>query len=428
MSIFVDAARLIVNLGSFGKNFVGVSDPKFSGEYAWSSGTSMSADFLAGGASIATFVANRGNSFVKDILEAGSPILWAITVVEILEATTGFGPPHEGADLKDGSAQFAKVYEQVGLAFPDDNWQGLASKAYATQNKTLQDLAKKMQDLDGTLAGIVKDHAEWVTHIRLGFGILKDLLIVAFIIYLILLAVQPPAALPFANVVAGIGVGLAIGMIGVVVTSSTTQGLKSVAVLGHYGEVATAAGKLGTPGPPKTTAPVPAPEQSTVSRFEDIPSDMPEASKAHTGGGSSAHERPRLSAPTGAGETVGGGSAAAPATPATPGTPGTPGTPTGAMPTLSQLAPSFGQAAKLSGHVTPHATLVNQAMGRFQQIAQTAQQGEGAAAPAEEDALAGDLYGARVAVGAGAGERAPIHVAADRAEQAQEPSPAERWV
>ncbi len=65
--------------------------------------------------------------------------------------------------------------------------------------------------------------------------------------------------------------------------------------------------------------------------------------------------------------------------------------------------------------------LANQMTGQIQQLAQVAQPGQGAAAPAgegatEEAALAGDLEGAGAAVGTEAAERAPLEVAAVGAE------------
>ncbi len=49
MNVFVDAARLIVNLGSLGEQFKGIGGANYSGEYLASSVTSMGADAVSGG-------------------------------------------------------------------------------------------------------------------------------------------------------------------------------------------------------------------------------------------------------------------------------------------------------------------------------------------------------------------------------------------
>jgi uncharacterized protein YukE len=441
MSIFVDAARLITNLGSLGQNFIGVGDPKFSGEYLAASVTSMSADGLTATANAFTARMSAREmasaaKFRKAMLSEGywedeidrylrrggekkgpgvSPILWALTVAEVLELTAGFGPPHEGADLKAGSDQFAKVYEQLGSAFPDDSWQGSASQAYADQNKAFQDLAKTIRDLDAELAAKVKDHADFVTHIRLGFGILKDSLIAALIIELIIgIAVPPPAgasaARTFAMVVAGLGASIAGGMAGALGGCSYGRSLDVDALTTKYGALA-AEVKKSSDKPLAAKAKVPAAEQSTVSSFEDISAGMPKMSAPP--------EAPALAS------VASGGSSAVAGTPETTSTPGF------TMPTLAQLTAMSGQAAKLSGHVTPHATLVNQAMGQIQQIAQMAQQGQEATAPAKERAPKEPAPAEAALVEAApaeAAERAPIEAAPVGPEQTREPSPSQRVV
>jgi hypothetical protein len=419
-SIFADAARVIVNLGSVGQHFTGVGDPKFSGENLAADLTSMSASGLMGLGLISRWAGRAAVQpyWIKSMIDGGARlnegdiILSAITVVEVLELTTGFGPPHEGDDLKTGSEQFTKVYEQLGSIFPDDSWQGSASQAYAQQNKDLQDLATKMQELDAKLADVVKDQAAWVTHMRLGLGITKDLLLAAFIVKLFIYAAPPPAgpaaAHTFSVVVSTLGIAVAVAIISDLLARSiqNTQRVSDVAL--KYGEVA--AGAKESSGVESTEkAKLPVAEQSTVSSFEDISVGMPKMSAPP--------EAPVLT-----GVASGGSSVVA-------GTPEIPSTPGFAMPTLAQLTAMSGQGAKLSGQLSQPANLVSQAMGQVQQLASVAQQGQGAATPAKapapkeaapkEAALAG-------AAPTEAAERAPIEAAAAGAAEAPEPSPAGR--
>jgi hypothetical protein len=415
MSIFVDAARLIANLGGLSQNIVGVKDPKSSGEFRAASITGLAADVPAAGL-FGFMRATKDADYQSKARRYGdaarvSPILLALNIVEGLELTTGFGSPHEGDDLRDGAKQFSKIYEQLGSIFPDDSWQGSASQAYSKQNTDLQGLAKKMQEHDATLAAIVKDHADFLTHTHLVFGILKDALIVGFIIELIIKfsLPQPPLgatpSLTFAKVVAVLGVSIAAGMLGALLGSTTTNADKADTVAAEYGAVAADAYKLSVrllAAKPE----VPAAEQSTVSSFEDISAGMPKMSappqapvSAGVASGSGA-ERPLLSALSGDGDTRGDGSSEIAETLSAPGF---------TMPTLAQVSAMSGQAAKLSGQLSQHANVVNQAMGQIQQIAQMAQQGKEAAAPAKEAApkeaaLAG-------AAPAEAAERAPIEAA-----------------
>ena len=194
--ILVDAARLLVNLGSLGSGLTGqhgFEDPtKFSGEYLASSVTSMSADGLAGGAAIAKLGGLDGLTRIRfeggstevnsppgskqSLKSADSFILWALTVVEILELTTGFGPPDEETSSRPARNNSAPFTGQLKSALPDDSWQGSASEAYASLDTALQSCAQTMAELDLQLAALVENQAEWVTHMRLGFGILEDVL------------------------------------------------------------------------------------------------------------------------------------------------------------------------------------------------------------------------------------------------------------
>jgi len=268
-------------LGSFGQNFVGVTDPKFSGEYLAASVTSMGGDLAAGAATFANMaglkIATSGTSGASK-LDLTSIILWTLTAVELSEFTAGFGPPNEGDDLKVGSDQFTTVSTDLASAFPDEHWQGEASQAYGEQDTELQNLAQTMADLDLKLAAIVKNQAEWVTHMRLGFGILKDLLIAAYVIELIMKATAVAdlgaglaASQIFAYTVSAIGIALALGMIGTLIGFPVKNGGDADALTPQYLDACEKAQPSDTPLA-KTMASVAA--QSTVSSFEDVSAGM----------------------------------------------------------------------------------------------------------------------------------------------------------
>jgi hypothetical protein len=457
MNILVDAARLLTNLGSFGQNFVGVGSSNYSGEYIGASVTSMGADAAAAGfagykmIAQARLAANMSPAELAEVKASSSGpgkgtsyILYTLAAVEVLEFMTGFGPPDPGDVLKDGAEQFTAVSDQLNSALPDDQWQGPASHNYADLDTTLEGLAKRMAELDLELADSVRNQAEWVTHMRLGFGILKDLLIVGFIIELVMRAnaiqtagVSLAEAVAFSIKVSKIGMALAVGMLLTLIGFSIANMIKADGVADEYGDVVAQAQLKGTPSD-QSEAPEAA--ESRVSSIEDISastSDMSAMADSPTSAsvadrpklasvaGGSGDERAPLRALAGEAETLTDGS---PETPEVPETPdgATPSTPS--MPSMAQLAQMSGQAAKLSGQASQHMNLVNQTVGQIQQLAQMGQQGQGAAAPAEEATLAGDGEGAGAALGTEAAERAPIDVAAVGAEQAREPRPVDRTV
>ncbi len=382
-----------------------------------------------------------------------SIIAWTMTAVDIAELTTGFGSPYQGDNLKAGSQHFAAVVEQLKSATPGEGWQGLSSEKYAGQDTTLGDVAQQLADLDLKLAALVKNQAEPVDHVRLGFGILKDLLVAAMVVEILIMFTVPAPAGPvaskvFAITVAVLGIGAALAFIGVLVGYSLANGMQADLLTAQY-EKLTQTAQL--PGNTDAKLPVSTVAETTFSTFKDtsagqpLMSAMPDASKEPAGDGASAdasdgapaNESAPLSALAAEGETPGDGSPEEPDTPDET----TPSTPAFTMPTLAQLAQMSGQAAKLTGHASQHMNLFNQAMGQVQQIAQMAQQGQGAAAPAEEAAaeeaalagaapaeaalagavpaeatLAGDVESAGAGAGAEAAERAPVEVAAVGAE------------
>lgn len=441
VGILADAARLIVNLAGIGSQFGGADGLQAnfgSGEYLASSVTSMSGDALGGGAAIAKLAGLdglkriRGEGFsvkVKPppgdkaaLKSAGSLILWALTVVEIMEFTTGFGPPTEGDGLESGSQQFSALSAQLKSALPDtDSWEGSASEAYADLDSALQTMATTMAELDNKLADLVKDQAEWVTHMRLGFGILKDLLIACYIVELIIRFAPPPlgpaVSQIFALTVSGLGIAAATGFLTTLCTYSFLNAQKADQLTSEYTQLAAGTAQEGS----LAEATVIAGGQSTVSSFDAVSNSMSglsalSATPPAAGPAKAENRSEDERAPLGSQMSAPSGTFADDAKPETPDktTPSTPAVP---MPTVGQLAQMSGQASKLSGQLSQHSQLVNQAMGQIQQLAQMGQQGQGAAAPAEEGELADDVEGAGAGLSTEGAERAPIDVAATDAQQ-----------
>ncbi|OBG71419.1 hypothetical protein A9X05_28360 [Mycobacterium sp. E3298] len=423
VSILADAARLLVNLGSLGQNFTGVDSPGFSGEYLAASVTSMSADGLAGGAALAklggldglTRIRFEGGSVKvpsvpgskQSLKTAGSLILWALTVVELMELTTGFGPPVEGDDLRNGSQQFSALSAQLKSALPDDDgWAGTASVAYAGLDTTLGNLAQTMAELDLELAALVKDQAEWVTHMRLGFGILKDLLFACYIVELIIRFAPPPlgpaVSQGFAITVSGLGIATAVGFLATLTTYSVLNGKQAESLAGRYSALASGTVQEGSPADAKSATAT----ESTVSGFADVSASMP--------GTSAFSATPTVAALARLAPTDGASaedlavldalSADAPAY-ASPA-PETPGAPPITPPTVAQVAQASAQAAKVSGQASQHMNVPNQTIGQAQQLAQTSRQGQ----PDEETAPSDDAAAGAAPAAQGA-ERAPVDLA-----------------
>ncbi len=462
MSVFAQAARLLGTLAGLGQQGAGLGlglsgGSGFSTEYIVGSATSAGGDLGAsvltpfGGKMITSYIkslspvqrmnlTNRmgGTAGAKQFAKGLSIIAWTITIVDLMELTIGFGPPTEGADLKAGSQQFSALAAQLTSALPkNESWEGSASDAYADLDTALQNLAQSMAALDSQLASLVENQAEWVTHARFIFGILKDVLLAAMIIEMIMTLTVPAPAGPiaakaFAIAVATLGIGVATTCIGTVTYFSVTNGQKAEALANQYADLASGTTQTGQFAQAKVTTS----EQSTVSSFDAISNSMsgmsalsaipaPAAPAAKASNGSE-DERSALTAQTSAGGPPAAGS---PETPATPD-PTTPSTPSATMPNVAQLSAMSGQASKLSGQLSQPANLVSQAAGQLQQMVQSAQQGQGAAAPAEEAvteeaALAGDAAGAGAGVGTQGAERAPVEAAAG-AERAQGPGPTGR--
>lgn len=459
MSVFIQAARILGSLTGLGQQAAGVGlgvtgGSEFSTEYIAGAATSGGADFgslamvgvqkgitkYLGGLSPAQrmIMANRmgGPAGMKTFKQSLSIISITLTIVELMELTIGFGPPTEGSELNTGSQQFTVLAEQLKLALPDDRWEGSGSEAYAELDAALETMAQSMATLDSQLASLVRNQAEWVNHARLGFGILKDILLAAIIIELIITFAVPAPAGPiaakaFAIAVAIGGIGVASAFLGSLTYFSVENGKKADALANQYSELAAGTVQTGSDAKAKKLTS----EETTVSSFAAISDSMsgmsavsaapPVAASTGAANGSE-DERAPLAAQMGASESPAYGASQISDTTTPDAT--TPSAPT-TMPTVAQLSAMSGQAAKVSGQLSQPAQLTSQAMGQLQQMIQTAQQGQGAAAPAqeaatEETAFPGEVEGAGAGLGAAGAERAPVEVAAAGAERTQTPNPA----
>jgi ESX secretion-associated protein EspA/E len=435
MSIFASAARCIASLANLGAQGAGVgldvsgwsSDPSAEGIAAMS--TSAAGDLGSLGGFVGGRVANGyvkslsesaqrqlfsqmgGSKGVKEFAKGVSIISWTITTVQLLQLTTGFGSPYEGDSLKAGSQQFTTLAEQLKSALPDTGWQGDASEAYADLDTALRTVSQTMADLDSQLAALVKDQADWVTHMQLAFGILNALLSAALIIEMIITFTVPAPAGPiaakvFAITVAALGISAAVSFLGTLLGYSIENGKKADALAANYSELVAGITQHGAFAQTKVAAA----GESTVSSFEAISAGMSGASavadaRTVAPPPSPAKERATQDAEPSA---AGSGGPAAPAAPQAPDYASS-STPTGTMPTLVGAAAMSGQAANLSSRVSQPEALMNQARTQLRQAAQTVSEEREAEVPAEEAARAGEVDGAGAATQGT--ERAPIAVA-----------------
>ncbi|MBY0442755.1 MAG: hypothetical protein K2Q25_11595 [Mycobacteriaceae bacterium] len=164
-------------------------------------------------------------------------ILLTLNMVEFLELLTGFGPPEEGDVLNNTSDQFGAISGLLGAAFPAECWQSSAALNYVDQNVTQQDSACTMADLDTQLAALVKNQADTVTSVRLGFGLLTGLLVAAVCVVLWmdgqpLGGVLEAKAFAISASVLGLVAGLA--MVGTVIGVSRDNADKADDLVGQY--------------------------------------------------------------------------------------------------------------------------------------------------------------------------------------------------
>ncbi|OBA75538.1 hypothetical protein A5641_04045 [Mycobacterium sp. 1554424.7] len=277
-------------------------------------------------------------------------------MVELLELTTGFGPPDEGDEFQDSSQQFSALSGRLASAVPDDSWQGAASHAYAGKSTALATSAQWMADLDLQLATLIHDQADCVTHIRLGFGILKDLLLGAYCIELKMILSSPSglaAAQIFARTVSSLGMLIALGMLSALSICSYENAEHADDLVPQYGLLSKAPVKRGAGVQAKVAT---AAGQSRASSFETVWAGMPKTSAvAPVADGASGAADQRAALSTRRDGAVRDGAAAVGQVPPGLG----PGAPTVSMPTLAEVWAWSGRAAALSGHVSPHVNLVN---------------------------------------------------------------------
>ncbi len=240
MSVASDAIRVIVALSSVSTEYIGSTDTGASREYLGAILASSFGDYGAMAGAIPSLVP-KSRILAKKRIEAmytdydvdiedeiqtsewrrrgvTNKIRWALTVVELLEHTAGFKPPINGGDFEVGSDHLTTACEHLVSALPDHRWHGDASQNYLSQNEALRNHAQTWAGLSLELAAITRDQAEWNTHMRLGLGGVKDLLVVALIIEAaIFFGVRPPSGLIasdiFATTVCTLGISAALSML-----------------------------------------------------------------------------------------------------------------------------------------------------------------------------------------------------------------------
>lgn len=266
-SALAQAAKIIANLSGMSQQFAGagIGFDRGSSEYFASMGTSLSGDtlsLLTRQSDIKRIVSaqmSRNLSYANSVrggnvtaaADAARLVYWAMTVVDLLELTTGFGPPAEGDELRSGSVDFDTLAEKLKSALPDSNWQGSAAQSYANQDTALHNLAQTLASVDLQLASLVQDQAEWITHTRLAMGIVKNLLAAAYPLTYVLVfvpAAGPVAARIFALTVATLSITTVLGMTTTSAVRSTKNGQAARDLAHQYRAGATTAGEV-TAGP-----------------------------------------------------------------------------------------------------------------------------------------------------------------------------------
>lgn len=336
MSIFADAARVITNLADFGSQFIGLdanltpptSDSDGDSEYFKASMTGMagglgnslnSRQVITGIAKVGGKLTVLDRDFItkkctvdppewrawlhdKFVYQPGDKariarygqlgpdgktylyksntgatvniLPWTASVVGYLELLTGFGPPNEGTDLKSGAELWGALQQQLESAMPTEDWEGGASDAYAAQVAALRDIAKNLADLDGRLADIIADQAEWVTHIRLGFGILLSTVTAAIgieiLLRIALISVPggPAIAIGWAILASTLAIGAALGLLGTLIRRSVENGNEADDVTSEMERLGAAAAQLVN-GSTAESVVATAPE-SRVSEFQTL--------------------------------------------------------------------------------------------------------------------------------------------------------------
>lgn len=163
---------------------------------------------IIAGADIVLYTAEGGEKAAHP-----SPILYALAFVDAMALLTGFGDPHQENDLKKGAQQLTELREQLEGAFPNSTWQSAASQTYASRVAARQDAAADLVQHDQDLAELIQRGAEYVIHLRLIFGLLKAVLLVA-VTYEVLYFLEGDIwdGTRFADQAAALGVTVAIAI------------------------------------------------------------------------------------------------------------------------------------------------------------------------------------------------------------------------
>lgn len=364
----------------------------------------------------------------KDFNESLSIIAYTYTAVEVVELTTGFGPPNQGAELEAGAAEFTRLSEQLHAAIPDEQWQGSASQGYADAATALRETAVKMAELDMQLAGLVKHHAEMVDRMRMAFGVLKDLLFTAILIELAMLHLPPPAgpaaSKSFAGVAAAVGMCAALSFIGVLLHSSITTRSETANPERQYRDLIAGTAQFAVSGSSKVATGSASPVSSGEAAAAGIAATSGSAGGPAVAplfapaGGHSDHRLAPDASNAGAQASAGAGLQTPPplfahAQPAAPA--GT--SPAVPMPTLAQLRSMSSQHAKAVGELSDPAALTNRALARLQQPTPHDEQNQQNGSPVwqtdiEDQTLPPAVPQPSAAPGATTAQRAPIDTAA----------------
>ncbi|MEE6178198.1 EspA/EspE family type VII secretion system effector [Mycobacterium sp. 050134] len=164
---------------------------------------------------------------------------WTISVVGYMEWLLGLSPPEDGGDLVSGSQRFAVLAGQLQSARPNQDWQGTGSQAYGEFGAALQETALKLATLDAEFADVVKSQGEWVTHMRLGFGILVNILTAAIFVEVAIRmtwwqGAGEVIAKIFAITVSGLAITVALGMLSTAAGLSVEHAKKADELTSRY--------------------------------------------------------------------------------------------------------------------------------------------------------------------------------------------------
>lgn len=241
---YVVLCLVIAALSGLTPYFVDITAPQ-SGEYDAAMALSISADVIATVQVLVNWWRTPTPTEtlpMPGVLTLPTMVILRIyAAVEILEFTVGFGPPYEGHDFKVGSKQLTALREQLESTFPDSSWQGSAAQAYVAEVAALRDGVQELAELDRKLAARLKDQADWVNHMRLGFGILKLLLTIAAAATTRPMTVSGFGGLAWvaraAAVCAGLAIAMASGMVATLLVLSVDRVKKIDRLRRDYGDV-----------------------------------------------------------------------------------------------------------------------------------------------------------------------------------------------